>query len=261
MEADLSDHHSLHEAMEGVDVVYNMASPMPDSDSDFMKVNTEGLLTLLEAAAEAKAKTFVHLSTVGVYGFGVKRVDPSTPFRPGTEYQRAKAEAERLLTEYSKRNQLPKVAVIRAAKGVGSRDASLVAPVLRMIGEGKVVLPSPGAMSFSHPKDIAQAMFRAATAGIPSGAAYLVKSFDASPEELARGIMKAVGKEAEVKKQGMLSGSRLPKYTSDELKACTVVSGEAGWAELGYAPKFGLAEAAEEIAAWYRKEPWAAEDA
>ncbi|HKT21556.1 MAG TPA: hypothetical protein VJR06_02890, partial [Nitrososphaerales archaeon] len=29
LEADLTDHHSLHEAMEGVDVVYNLASPMP----------------------------------------------------------------------------------------------------------------------------------------------------------------------------------------------------------------------------------------
>lgn len=261
MEADLADHHSLHEAMEGVDVVYSMASPMPGSDSDFMKVNTEGLLNLTEAASEAKVKAFVHLSTVGVYGFGAKKVDGSTPFRPGTEYQSAKAEAERLLMEFSKGNPTPRVAIIRAAKAVGSRDTSLVTPLLRMIGGGRVVLPASGTMSFSHPGDIAQAMFRAATADIPTGAAYLVKSFDASPQELAQGIMKAVGTSAMLKKQGVLSGSQLPRHASEELKAATIVSGEAGWAELGYSPQYDLEKAAEEIATWYRKEPWVAESA
>ena len=99
LEADLLDHHSLHEAMEGVDVVYSMASPMPGADGDFTRANTEGVLNLLEAAKESKSKAFVHLSTLDVHGFRAGVVGRSTPFAPSGEYQRSKAEAELLLQE------------------------------------------------------------------------------------------------------------------------------------------------------------------
>ncbi|HXY56836.1 MAG TPA: NAD(P)-dependent oxidoreductase, partial [Nitrososphaerales archaeon] len=211
LEADLMDHHSLHEAMEGVDSVYNLVSPMPDSDSDFLPPNTEGLLNLLEAAAEAKVKTFVHLSTLDVYGFGKREVDSSAPLDPSNEYQKSKAEADRLLMEFGKRNSLPRVAIIRSSKAVGSRDGSLVVPILKMIRVGKVVLPSGGRMSFSHPRDISQAMFKASTVSLPTGRVFLLKSFDSTPEELARGVIGATGGKAEVKRQGFLSSTALPR--------------------------------------------------
>jgi len=261
LEADLLDHHSLHEAMEDIEVVYNMASPMPDSDSDFQKSNTEGLLNLLEVATESKVKAFVHLSTIDIYGFGAKVIDATTPINPSDEYQRSKAEAERLLAEFSKRNATPRVAVIRSAKAVGSRDESLVIPILRMIGDGKVVLPPSDAMSFSHPKDIGQAMYKAATGQAPTGSSYLVKSFDATPGDLARAIIASTGKEAEIKGQGMFSSSSLSKYTSNQLKACPRMGDQDSWKGLGYSPAYTLKSTSDEIANWYKKEPWVAEGA
>jgi len=261
IEADLLDHHSLHEAMEGVDIVYNMASPMPDSDQDFQRPNTEGLLNLLEVATEAKAKTFVHLSTLDVYGFGAKTITPSTPLNPSTDYQKSKAEAERILGEFAKRTATPRVTVVRSAKAVGSRDESFVVPVLRMAEEGKVALPGGGVMSFSHPRDVAQAMYKAAIARLPTGGTYLVKSFDSSAKDLASGIVAATGKQAEVKKQGLFSGSVLPKYTADQIRGSIRVDEQASWKELGYAPQYNLKSTCEEIAAWYSKEPWVIESA
>lgn len=259
IEADLADHHSLHEAMEGVDVVYNLASPMPGSDLEFSSVNTEGLLTLLEVATEAKAKSFVHLSTVDVHGFKAKSVSLDDPFQPSNDYQRAKAEAERLLQEFSKRNPLPKVTVIRSAKAVGSRDESLAVPILKMIEAGRVVVPSGGVMSFSHPKDIAKAMYRAALGSTGTGSSFLVKSFDSTPEEIARGIGLALGKGAEVKKQGVLSRSAVGKYASDQLRAAVRFEAQPNWQELGYLPEYDLTKTCEEIANWFRKEPWVVE--
>ena len=87
IEADLLDHHSLHEAMEGTDAVYSMASPMPGADSDFIGVNTEGILNLLEAAKESRVKAFIHLSTVDVHGSHPGVIDASTPVAPANEYQ------------------------------------------------------------------------------------------------------------------------------------------------------------------------------
>jgi dihydroflavonol-4-reductase len=261
MEADLSDHHSLHEAMEGVDVVYNLASPMPDEDTGFLAPNSEGILNLLEVASEAKAKAFVHLSTLDVYGFVTKKVTLDTPLRPVTEYQKAKAEAERLLQEFSKRSGLPRVTIIRGAKAVGSRDESLVLPLLRMAEGGKVILPPSGVMSFSHPRDLAQAMYKAALASGKTGSVYLAKSFDSTPEAFAASLASAIGKAAAIRKQGMFSGSQLPRYTTEQLRASITIEEQAGWKELGYAPEFDLKRTCEEIAGWYRKEPWITENA
>ncbi|MDA4121403.1 MAG: NAD(P)-dependent oxidoreductase [Thaumarchaeota archaeon] len=259
MEADLLDHHSLHEAMEGVDAVYNLASPMPDADSDFGRVNTEGILNLLEVATESKVKVFVHLSTLDVYGFHAKEVSLSTSLNPDNEYQRAKAESERLLQEFSKRNELPRVIVIRSARAVGSRDESLVVPILKMLDSGRVVLPPSDPMSFSHPQDVSQAMYKATSSSVPSGSVYLVKSFDSTPEELARGLASELGLKSEFKKKGLLSGSQLPGYTAEQLKASLRIGPQSNWKELGYEPKFTSKGTAEEIAKWYRKEPWAIE--
>jgi len=261
IEADLSDHHSLHEAMEGVDVVYNLASPMPYSDIGFLSANTEGLLNLLEVAAEAKAKTFVHLSTLDVYGFGAKSVTPGDSFKPANEYQRSKAEAERLLQEYTKRSSQPRVTIIRSAKAVGSRDESLIVPFLRMAEAGKVMVPAGSLMSYSHPRDIAQAMYKSSLGQFPTGGSYLIKSFDATPENLARGVAAAVGRTVGFKRQGIFSGSTFPKYVSEQLKASVRIDPQPNWKELGYAPEYDLPKTCEEIANWYRKEPWVTESA
>jgi nucleoside-diphosphate-sugar epimerase len=261
IEADLSDHHTLHEAMDGVDVVYNLASPMPDSDHEFLSANTEGLLNLLEVAAEAKAKTFVHLSTLDVYGFEAKHVSAEDSFKPANEYQRAKAEAERLLQEFSRRNSQPRVTIIRSAKAIGSREESLVVPFLRMAEAGKVTIPGGGLMSYSHPRDIAQAMYKSALGQSPTGTPYLVKSFDATPEDLARGIASAVGRTVEFKRKGVFSSSSFPKYASEQLKASLRIDSQPSWRELGYAPEYDLPKTCEEIANWFRKEPWVAESA
>jgi nucleoside-diphosphate-sugar epimerase len=259
MEADLLDHHSLHEAIEGVDVVYSMASPMPDSDQEFTKVNTEGLLNLLEVAAESKVKAFVHLSCLDVYGFGSRAVTPSTPISPANEYQRSKAEAERILGEFSKRNSLPRVSVVRSAKVIGSRDETLVVPLLRMAAAGKVILPAGRAMSFAHPRDVAQAMYKAAVGQVPSGGTFLLKSFDATLEDLARGIAAATGLQAEVRKQGFLSSSALPRYAADQVRASTQIDKQESWKDIGYVPQYDLKSTCEEIASWYKKSPWVIE--
>lgn len=261
MEADLLDHHSLHEAMEGVDTVYNMASPMPGEDSDFIKVNTEGMLNLLEVAIEMGVKSFIQLSTLDVCGFSRRDVSDESAPNPAGEYQNAKAEAERLLVESSKRSPLPRIVIIRAARAVGSRDESFTIPLLRMIRAGRVVLPSSGSMSFTHPLDIAQAMYKAATGRAPSGSIFLMKSFDASPDELARGLIASLGARAEVRKESLLSKSSLPPYTTSQLKAALRIDSQPKWTELEYKPEFNAQAACEEIAKWCRKEPWVTEAA
>ncbi len=114
-------------------------------------------------------------------------------------------------------------------------------------------------MSFSHPRDIAQAMYRAALGKIPTGSKLLLKSFDSTPEELGRGILEATGIGAEIRREGFLSASALPKYTSQQLKAALRIEEQLSWKELGYSPEYDLRRTCEEIGAWYRKSPWVTE--
>lgn len=256
VEGDLLDHHSLHEAMEGADVVYSMASPAPGEEGA-LRLAAEGIPSLLEVARESKVKALVHLSTLDVYGFAAGRVTAASQPKPSGEYQEAKFLADRTLLEFAKREREPRIVLIRAARALGSRDQSLAVPLLRMVQEGSVTIPARQTMSFTHPKDIAQAMLLAATKEVPSGAVFLVKSFDAAPQEVVTTVAGLLDREVKVRNQGLFSKGVLPQYTSEQLKGALSIEPQPEWATLGYSPQFDLAKTCEELVAWYRKEPWA----
>jgi dihydroflavonol-4-reductase len=259
VEADLLDRGSILEAVHGADAVYSMASPMPGVDTDFEMFGTEGPKNLLEAAKEAGVKTVVHLSTLDVHGFRAGAVDGNTPLSPMNPYQSCKASAEKVFLDFAGRERLPRVVVVRAARAVGPRDESLTIPLLRSIESRKVVLPGGSEMSFTHPRDIAQAMYRAATGPSVSGGVYLVKSFDATPENLVRRLAQALGVSVDLKKAGVLSRTDLPRYTSEQLKASLRIGPQSSWEPIGYSPEYDLEKTCEDIALWHGKEPWVAE--
>ena len=259
IESDLLDHHSLHEAAEGADVVFSLASPMPGDGEDFKKVNSEGLLNLLEVSQEMKVKSLVHLSTLDVLGFGAGEVTAENAPDPAGDYQTAKAGAERLLMEHAKRNPMPRIVIIRAAKAVGPGEPSFINPALRMMASGKVVVPRSRMMSWTHPRDIGQAMLKAALSSSASGRVYLLKSFDSTAEDLARNLVGAVGSSASVGTAGVFSKSGVTPYAADQVRASLRFQDQASWNELPYRPEFDEKRTCEEIALWHKKEPWAAE--
>jgi nucleoside-diphosphate-sugar epimerase len=238
-----------------------MASPIPEEDTDFRKLNSEGLANLLEAARVEGVRTVVHLSTLDVHGFKAGKVDERTPPNPADQYQKSKADAKRVLTEFAKANDAPRLVVIRAARTVGSRDWTLAVPLLRMILNRKVILPQSSETSFVHPKDVAQAMYKAATNRALSGEVYLVKSFDADAQSLARQLAASVVGSADFRQSGFRSKPALPRYTVWQLEASLRIEAQASWYTMGYSPGFDLARTCDEIAQWYRKEPWIAEPA
>jgi len=67
----LRDKYSLRAALEGIEVVYNIAAlyrPPNVSNRMYWDVNVEGTRNIVELAAEAGVKRFVHCSTIGVHG-------------------------------------------------------------------------------------------------------------------------------------------------------------------------------------------------
>jgi nucleoside-diphosphate-sugar epimerase len=262
IEADVMDRHTLHEPLDMVDVVYNLASPPPGgSAEDYARFNEVALKNLLEEANEHGAKVFVHLSCLDVYGSS-GLIEESTAPRPKDEYQKAKLNAEKIVSDFGREKPDMKVRIIRAARALGPRDTTLTVPLLKMIGQGKVVLPAGGSspMSFTHPKDIAQSLLKAAT--YPGDwNVYLVKSFDATVEDYTLALSNATGKKAEVKTAGLFSGkSLLPQYTVEQVKAGRTLKVQDSWKRISYAPLYTIDKTVEEVSEWYRKEPWATND-
>jgi len=265
LEADLLERDSLHEAVDGVNVIYNLASPTPDHEGqgDYLEPNTKGLRNLLEEAEEHGVQDFVHLSTLDVFGFKKKKVGASevaVDAPPSHPYQRAKLQAEMEIQEFSKKGGEMRLKVVRAARATGPRDTTLALPLLRMMESGSVILPSgsDSPMSFTHPKDVAKALFRVATTG-EGGKVYQVKSFDAAPEELAQGVVSACGKKAQVKREGIFAKTGLPPYTTSQLRAGMLLEKQDSWSAISYSPDYDLRRTSAEIAEWHVKEPWLTE--
>jgi len=265
LEADLLDRDSLHEAVDGVNVIYNLASPTPDHEgqADYLAPNTKGLRNLMEEAEEHGVQDFVHLSTLDVFGFKKKRIGGSEDVVEGLPphpYQKAKLQAEMEIQEFLKKGGEMRLKVVRAARATGPRDTTLALPLLKMMESGSVVLPSGGdsPMSFTHPKDVAKALFRVATAG-QSGKVYQMKSFDATAEELAKGIVNACGRKALVKREGLFAKTALPPYTASQVRAGIFLEKQDSWGAISYSPEYDLQRTSAEIAEWHGKEPWLTE--
>jgi nucleoside-diphosphate-sugar epimerase len=268
LEADPMDRASLHEPMEMVNVVYNLASPMPDNEEreDFVEMNTKGLLNLMDEAEEHGVKDFVHLSTLDVYGFGRRRVgaDGGEAPSPAHPYQVAKLQAEKLIQDFAKKGDgrgEMRVKIVRVAKVTGPRDTTLALPILKMIESKNVVLPSGSGstMSFIHPRDVAKALFKAASAP-GTGSIYQVKSFDSSLDGLVSSVMKEWGKNSQIKHAGIFSKTALPPYTASQIKAGLLLEKQASWSEISYSPEYDMERTGREIAEWQKKEPWLTEN-
>jgi len=261
LEADLNDRNTLHEPLDMVEAIYNLASPPPTArDEEFAKFG-KGLNNLLEEANEHGVKTFVHLSCLDVYGNTGPITDRTVP-NPKDGYQRAKLDAENTVIAFGQKNPDLKMRVVRAARVVGPRDKTITVPILRMAESGKVLLPREASkpMALSHPKDLAQALLRAASysGGIQS---VLVKSFDASLEEYSKAILAASSKKAEIKQAGLMSGKTIiPEYAQGQIRALRTIGNQDSWSKMGFAPSYTVQRTAEEVSEWLRKDPWATKD-
>lgn len=104
---DLADVGSWPDALEGAEVVYNIAALYRQAaltESTYRRVNALAVGDLVEAAAAAGVRRVVHCSTVGVHGdIQHPPADEDAPLRPGDVYQATKVEGERLAREAAAR--------------------------------------------------------------------------------------------------------------------------------------------------------------
>jgi nucleoside-diphosphate-sugar epimerase len=139
----ITDRAAVQDAVAGARSVFHLAAAQHEMnvpDEHFWDINVEGTRTLLEAAAAANVESFVHGSTIGVYGAAEGEIDEATPMHPDNIYGLSKAKGERLALSYAPRVPLT---VIRIAEVYGPGDRRLL-KLFRAINQGTFVMIGRG---------------------------------------------------------------------------------------------------------------------
>ncbi|NET72252.1 MAG: NAD-dependent epimerase/dehydratase family protein [Sphaerospermopsis sp. SIO1G2] len=132
----ITDNHTAQRACQGVDIILHTAQ-LAEEGGDikrFREINVNGTINIAQAAKQAGVKTFIHLSTVLVYGFNYTEdiTENGQVSGDNNPYCQTKIEAE---TEVLKLNSLPDfgVIIIRAGDVYGPGSIPwIVRPVLMM---------------------------------------------------------------------------------------------------------------------------------
>jgi nucleoside-diphosphate-sugar epimerase len=278
VEGDLGDTGAIGRLVEGAEAVLHVAAVYRTAghpDAYYREVNVNGTVRLLEAAAGARVRRFVHTSTVGVHGhIAHPPADETAPLAPGDIYQATKAEAEALALRFHRERGLP-VAVVRPGAIYGPGETRLL-KLFRAIARGRYAVVGSG-RTFYHPvfiDDLVDGFLLALDRPEAAGEAFLIcgPSY-VSQDDLAALIARATG--------GRVLPFHVPaapiQWAGDVVEAICVPLGvepplhrrrvdfwtksrafsiDKARRRLGYAPKVDLEEGIARTAAWYREAGW-----
>jgi nucleoside-diphosphate-sugar epimerase len=275
---DLRDEATVSRAVEGTDVVFNIAALYRHAGlpaSAYRAVNAEAPARLVEAAARAGVRRVVHCSTVGVHG-DVRRppADEEAPLAPGDVYQRTKLEGERLATEAAQRSGVELV-IARPSGIYGPGDRRLL-KLFRAVARRRFVMLGSGRIYYhlTFIDDLCEGFRLCAEVPCAAGRTYIL----AGPEvDTLEGIVRRIAEEAGVPPprlklpvwpvwvagaicEAVCAPFRLepPLYRRrvDFFSKSRAFDIGRARAELGFAPRVGLAEGIRRTLAWYKEHGW-----
>jgi nucleoside-diphosphate-sugar epimerase len=278
IEGDLADETALARLVEGTDAVVHVAAVYRTAghpDAYYREVNVDGTARLLEAAARAGVRRFVHTSTVGVHGHVEHPpADEASPFSPGDVYQATKAEAEAVALEFHRRRALP-VCVIRPGAIYGPGETRLL-KLFRAIARGRYALVGSG-RAYYHPvyiDDLVQGYLLALARAEAVGEAFIIAGPRyVTQQELAETIARATGGRilpfhvpaAPLRWLGALCEAvcvplglepPLHRRRVEFWTKSRAFSTEKAKRQLGYEPLVDLETGVARTAAWYRQAGW-----
>jgi len=163
---DIRDRPRVQEAVEDCDVIFHCVAQVPLAKDKqlFDSVNIDGTKNLLDAAAAAKVRKVIYVSSSAV--FGAPKANPvteeTTP-APGEAYGRAKLEGERLCRQAVERGL--DVSIIRPRTIMGHGRLGIFQILFEWIREGynvPVLGKGDNVYQFVHADDLADACLLAA---------------------------------------------------------------------------------------------------
>lgn len=173
------DELTIREAMAGAQYVFHVAAAFREaksSEQDYWNVHVKSTQLLAEAALRIPDfRRFVHVSTMGVHGhIECPPGDETSPFKPGDDYQRTKAEAELWLNNFARQNHLP-YTIIRPCAIYGPGERRLL-KLFRMATGRVFPILGKGSCWYHlvHVEDLTNAMILSALEEKTLGEAFLI---------------------------------------------------------------------------------------
>ena len=135
----LLDYEQCRKASKNCFAVVHCAAVLDEQSKALWNVNVLGTENIIRASAENRVKRFIFLSTAGVYGDVKGIADEKTKAKPVTEYEKSKAQAEKVVEAY---RELIAVTILRPAIVLGPNEywRKIIKQVKKgfpLIGSGK----------------------------------------------------------------------------------------------------------------------------
>lgn len=257
------------EVLRGIDVVIHLAARvhvMKEQEADpraaFHQTNVAGTERLVRAAATARVRRLIFLSTIGVHGNiqAGGSITEQAPVRPHNLYSRSKLEAEQSMRRVSESSGLETV-VVRAPLVYGPGNPGNFLRLLRLVRAG---WPLPLASvrnrrSFVYVDNLVDAILLCASHPKASGRTFAISDGqDSSTPELVRELAELLGRPARLLPFPPALLRAIARLTglsgvADSLTASLVVDTRLIRSELGWTPPRTLKEGLKATAEWYLK--------
>lgn len=148
---DVSDIDSVRRAMQGIEVLYHLASTMGGDWEAYYQGTVVGTRNVLQAAVEAGIRKVVYVSSLGVLHASQfpndKMIDEGFPMERRREargnYSRAKLEAEEVAQEFARDGKLP-LCIVRPGLVYGPGRAEFLADAGFRVADGLVLVVGLG---------------------------------------------------------------------------------------------------------------------
>ncbi|MGH6913771.1 MAG: hopanoid-associated sugar epimerase, partial [Geminicoccales bacterium] len=274
---DLTDRHSLSQAVRGCQAVFHVAADYrlwAARPAELYRNNVEGTRVLLEAAGEAGVVRIVYTSSVATLGIlpNGEPADETTPAALADmigHYKRSKYVAEQMVRELVERSGLPAV-IVNPAAPIGPRDIRPT-PTGRMVLEaarGRMPACVDTGLNVVHVDDVAEGHLLAFERG-RIGQRYILGSENLALGEILGMIARLVGRRPPrlrlppglilplahlAETAARLRGAGEPLLTTDGLRMARkrmYFSSALAERELGFRGRPAL-EALRDALAWYR---------
>lgn len=278
VEGDLTNADSLARAMDGIDVVYNIAARYREASlpaSAYRAVNATAVQTIVELAHAAGVRRVVHCSTVGVHG-DVEHppADEDAPLRPGDVYQETKLEGEQVGRAAADRLGVDLV-IARPTGIYGPGDRRLF-KVFGGVARRRFIMFGDGRNFYhlTHVEDLAMGFRLCGTVPAAAGRTYLLGGAEVTTlAELVAIVADVAGVPGPRFRLPVgpvwLAGAACeaicapfgiepPLYRRrvDFFRKSRAFDISRARKELGYAPRIGLREGIGRTLEWYRAQGW-----
>ena len=274
---DLRDASALRSAVQGVDVVYNIAAIYRSAGvpaEEYRAINRTAVGRLVEAASAAGVRRVVHCSTVGVHG-DVEHppANEDAPLKPGDIYQVTKLEGEQLARETAGRSGI-ELTIVRPSGIYGPGDRRLL-KLFKNVVRGFPILGS-GQIYYhlTYIDDLVEGFRLCGEHPAAAGRTFILAGADVTT---LADVMKIIAEAAGVRPPSVhlpvwpfwMAGAvceaicvplgieppiyrrRVDFFTKS--RAFDITRARA---EIGYTPRVGLREGIARTLTWYREHAW-----